>query len=136
MGGDQPALFFFFFFNICLSITFSAYLTLSLPSFCFFFFSLSPYCRNVSLVAMSNTLLISPCHSVPGSLCFFSLYVSFCLSPFFSLPPSLSFSHPHDSPLRLQTAFEDWGPTLQLIRAESMLGAGGGWAVALFQAPR
>ena len=91
---------FFFFFNICLSITLSAYLTLSLPSFCFFFFSLSLYCRNVSLVAVSNTLLIFPCHSEPVSFSFFSLYVSllplsFLIPSSFSLSLSLSPSHKH-----------------------------------------
>ena len=97
---------FFFFFNICLSITLSAYLTLSLPSFCLFFFSLSLYCRNVSLVAVSSTLLISPCHSEPVSFSFFFLliYVSsasllsypfLLLSLSVSLSLSLSLSHTH-----------------------------------------
>ena len=45
---------------------------------------------------------------------------------------SFSLSHPHDSPLRLQAAFGGWGPTLQLIKAGSMLGLGGWGGQSLF----
>ena len=55
----------------------------------------------------------------------FLLFICLFLLLPFLLPSSFSLSHPHDSPLRLQAAFGGWGPTLQLMRAESMLGARG-----------